>query len=149
MAASRFKYNTWQLGWGEFSLAQWLWYWLFVQASLVQILSRSCISAMHLFICVFVMDFVRKTCNINWLTAWCLPLFSTLSQLYLNPFPNNDTFWCPRERSLLKTLWEKEKLLVTSNFSFTHCVFYLLKDLSAIFIKFKIVVGRLFQFGSV
>ena len=23
----------------------------------------------------------------------------------------------------LKTLWEKEKLLVTSNFSFPHCVF--------------------------
>ena len=23
----------------------------------------------------------------------------------------------------LKTLWEKEKLLVTSNFSFSHCVF--------------------------
>ena len=27
--------------------------------------------------------------------------------------------------SLLKTLWEKEKLLVTSNFSFSHGVFYL------------------------
>ena len=26
--------------------------------------------------------------------------------------------------SLLKTLWEKEKLLVTSNFSFSHSVFY-------------------------
>ena len=25
--------------------------------------------------------------------------------------------------SLLKTLWEKEKLLVTSNFSFSHSVF--------------------------
>ena len=23
----------------------------------------------------------------------------------------------------MKTLWEKEKLLVTSNFSFSHCVF--------------------------
>ena len=41
-----------------------------------------------------------------------------------NPFPNNDTFWCPWETSLLKTLWEKEKLLVTSNFSFSHSVFY-------------------------
>ena len=26
-----------------------------------------------------------------------------------NPFPHNDTFWCPWETSLLKTLWEKEK----------------------------------------
>ena len=29
MAASRFKYDTQQLHWGDFSLAQWLWYWLF------------------------------------------------------------------------------------------------------------------------
>ena len=40
------------------------------------------------------------------------------------PFPHNDTFSCPWETSLLKTLWEKEKLLVTSNFSFSHHVFY-------------------------
>ena len=32
--------------------------------------------------------------------------------LPLNPFPHNDTFWRVWERSLLKTLWEKEKLLV-------------------------------------
>ena len=32
-----------------------------------------------------------------------------------NPFQHNDTFWRPWETSLLKTLWEKEKLLVTSN----------------------------------
>ena len=37
----------------------------------------------------------------------------------LNPFPHNDTFWRPWETSLLKTLWEKERLLVTSNFSVT------------------------------
>ena len=43
----------------------------------------------------------------------------------VNPFPHNDTFWCPWETSLLKTQWEKEKLLVTSNFSFSHNVFYL------------------------
>ena len=41
-----------------------------------------------------------------------------------NPFPHNDTFRRPWETSLLKTLWEKEKLLVTSNFSFSHSVFY-------------------------
>ena len=27
-------------------------------------------------------------------------------------------------RQILKTLWEKEKLLITSNFSFSHNVFY-------------------------
>ena len=42
-----------------------------------------------------------------------------------NTFPHNDTFWHPWETRLLKTLWEKEKLLVTSNFSFSHSVFYL------------------------
>ena len=40
-----------------------------------------------------------------------------------NPFPHNDTFWHHWETSLLKTLWEKEKLLVASNFSFSHSVF--------------------------
>ena len=58
LVASRFKYNT-NCIW-EFSLAQWLWYRLFVQAYLVQTLSRCYISAMHLFICFFVTDFVRK-----------------------------------------------------------------------------------------
>ena len=50
---------------------------------------------------------------------------------------------------LLKTLWEKEKLLVTSNFSFSYSVFYPRGELSAIFIKFEIVVYELFQFGRV
>ena len=40
-----------------------------------------------------------------------------------NPFPH-DTFWGPWETGLLKTLWEKEKLLVMSNFYFSYSVFY-------------------------
>ena len=39
--------------------------------------------------------------------------------------------------SLLKTLREKKKLLVTSNFSFSYSVFYPLGELSSIFIKLK------------
>ena len=39
--------------------------------------------------------------------------------------------------SLSKTLWEKEKLLVTRNSSFSYCVLYPFVDISAIFIKFK------------
>ena len=58
-------------------------------------------------------------------------------------------FDAPWEASLLKTLWEKEKLLVTSNFSFTHSVFYSLREISAIFIKSEIVVCKQFQFGRV
>ena len=49
----------------------------------------------------------------------------------------------------LKTLWEKEKLLVMSNFSFSHSVFFPIQKLSAIFIKFGIVVCKPFWFGSV
>ena len=55
-------------------------------------------------------------------------------------------FDAPRKQAFWKH-WEKEKLLVMSNFSFTHSVFYQLRELSAIYIKFKIVVCRLFEFG--
>ena len=46
-------------------------------------------------------------------------------------------------------MWEKEKLLVTSDFSFPHSVFYSFWEHSAIFIKFEIVVCKLFQFERV
>ena len=45
---------------------------------------------------------------------------------------------------VLKTLWGKEKLLVTSNFSFSYSVFYPNAKLSVIFIEFKIVVCKLY-----
>ena len=41
----------------------------------------------------------------------------------INPFPNEPRFLCVCSRSLLKTLWEKENLLVTSNFSFSQQCF--------------------------
>ena len=66
----------------------------------------------------------------------------------VNSFPNKPWFLRVCNPSLLKTLWEKEKLLITSNFSFSHSVFYPLEELSAIFIKFEIVVCKLFGFGS-
>ena len=43
----------------------------------------------------------------------------------LNPFPNKPWFSRVCSSSLLKTLCEKEKMLVTSNFSFSQHVFYL------------------------
>ena len=45
--------------------------------------------------------------------------------------------------SLLKTLWEEENLLVTSNFSFSRSVFHLFEEPSAIFNKNEIVVCKL------
>ena len=49
--------------------------------------------------------------------------------------------------SLSKTLLEKEKLLITSNFSFSHSVFYPFGERSTILIKFEIVVCKFFQVG--
>ena len=63
-----------------------------------------------------------------------------------NPFPNKPWLLRVCGASLWKTLWEKEKLLVKSNFSFSHCVFYSFGELSDIFIKLKIVVSKLSKF---
>ena len=42
----------------------------------------------------------------------------------------------------METLWEKEKLLVTSNFSFSHSVFYPSDELSAFSIKFEMLSAK-------
>ena len=76
-------------------------------------------------------------------------IFEKLSDAFLNPFPNKACFLRVCSGSLLKTLWEKEKLFVASNFSFSHIVFYPLGELFAIFIELEIVVCKLFQFGRV
>ena len=68
---------------------------------------------------------------------------------WVNPFPNKPWLLRVCSTSLLKTLWEKEKLLVTSSHWFSHSVFYPFDKLSAIFIKLKIVVCKLFHFGRV
>ena len=60
-----------------------------------------------------------------------------------NPFPNKPCILRVCSTRLLKTLWEKEKLLIMSNFSFSHSVFYPFEELSSIFIKFEIVVCKL------
>ena len=60
---------------------------------------------------------------------WLIPSNSSCVQnfllfIYFNHFPNKLWFLRLCSSSLLKTLWKKEKLLVTSNFSFSHSVFY-------------------------
>ena len=67
----------------------------------------------------------------------------------LNCFPNKPWFLHVCSTSLLKTLQEKEQLLVTSNFSFSHSVFYPFEELSSILINFEIVICKVFQFGRV
>ena len=73
----------------------------------------------------------------------------TLNLSHINPFPNKPLFLRVCSKSLLKTLWEKEKLLVTSNFSFSHSVFNLFGEPSAIFVKSDIVVCKVFEIRRV
>ena len=73
--------------------------------------------------------------------------YTSFNSISVIPFPNKSWFIRVCSISLLKPLQEKEKLLVTSNFSFSHSVFYPFWQLSAIFIKLNIVVCKLFQFG--
>ena len=65
----------------------------------------------------------------------------------LNPFLNKPCFLHVCRTCLLKTLWEKEKLLVKSNFFFSHSVFYPSGALSDIFIKFEIVICKFNSFN--
>ena len=76
-----------------------------------------------------------------------LKLYKTKLGLGVNPFPNKPWFLCVSSTSPLKTLWEREKLLVTSDHSFSHSVFCP-GELFAILIKFEIVICKLSQFGS-
>ena len=67
----------------------------------------------------------------------------------INPFPNQPWFLRICSTGFFKTQGEQEKLLVTSNFSFSHSVFYPFEELFTNFIKVNIVVCNLFQFGRV
>ena len=66
-----------------------------------------------------------------------------------NPFPNKPWLLHVCYTKFLKTMWEKEKLLITNNFSFSLSVFYPFGKLPAILIKFETVVCKLFPFGRV
>ena len=58
------------------------------------------------------------------------------------------SFLCVCGTSLMKTLREKEKLLIPSNFSFSQTAPLPLCKLSAIFIKFKTVLCKLLSFEA-
>ena len=79
--------------------------------------------------------------------------FKTFCVLFFRPFPiltvsQTSLGFYVCSTSLLKTPWEKEKLLVTSNFSIFHSVFNPFEELSAKYVKFETVVCKLFQVGS-
>ena len=97
-------------------------------------------------ICLFHQGFLGGTNNTPHNSVDSVP---TSNLVCINTFPNKPWFLRVCSGSLLKTLWEKEKLLVTSNFSFSHSVFYPFEKLSAIFILLEIFVCKLLQFGRV
>ena len=88
-------------------------------------------------VCERVENFVETTAC-QYPKQWCN------RNIQFNPFPNKPWFLLNCSTSLLKTLWEKEGLLVTSNFSFSLSVFYQFGQLSAFFIKSKIVLCKVF-----
>ena len=67
----------------------------------------------------------------------------------LNLFPIKSFFFTCLDYKSFENTMEKGEILVKSNFSFSHTVFYPIVELSDIFIKYEIVVCKLFQFGRV
>ena len=64
----------------------------------------------------------------------------------VNSFSSKRWFLRIYHASLLKTLWEKEKLLVMSNFSFFHCVFYPFGGFQPFSSNMKLSHGNSFSF---
>ena len=66
---------------------------------------------------------------------------SKLSWSSFNPLLHRYSFWSINNRQLLKTFWEKEKLLVTSNFSISHNVFYSIKTIVSPFVHILDIIS--------
>ena len=62
----------------------------------------------------------KVACNREWVER---TMRSNVILVNLDPFPHADAFSPPVSDYLLKTLWQKEKLLMMSNFSVCHNVF--------------------------
>ena len=114
-------------------------------------LSLSLSPSVCLSVCLYLSLYLSLSLSHSLCVCLSLSLSLSLSNYdhKFNTFPNKPWLLHVCSRSLLKTLWKKEKLLVTSNFSSSHCIFYPFGELYAIFIKFKIVVCRVFQFGRI
>ena len=74
-------------------------------------------------------------------------IFMSLLELTLSQ--TSPGFYVSEVQAFWKHCGKKRNLLVTSNFSFSHTVFYPFEELSAIFLKCKIVVCKIFWFERV
>ena len=61
----------------------------------------------------------------------------------INPLLNRYSFRRINNRLLLKTFWEKEKLLVTSNFFFSHNVFNSIRQIVSVFVHIFDIISFL------
>ena len=86
---------------------------------------------------------INYYCFVYYLLLVFLAIQVLESLQYLNPFLNKPWFLCVCNTSLLNTLWEKEKLLRAVS-PFPNSVYYPFGELSAIFIKFEIVICWLY-----
>ena len=104
------------------------------------------------FLAAVVLNFYEQILRILTSLEFCFfssQHFLVMIAFSFNPFPNKPWFLRVYHTNLLKTQREKEKLLVTSNFSFSHGVFYHFGEFCTIFIQPKIVVCKPFQFRRV
>ena len=97
--------------------------------------------------CLWITRFwQRVTVTMIWLGDFS-PISSLHPKKNLTAWPFNHFLDNPFQLQIFWKLQEKEKLLVTRDFSSSHSVFYPSGELSAIFIQYEIVVCKLFQFG--
>ena len=71
--------------------------------------------------------------------------FGQVQNFVVDPFLNKACFSRVCSTSLLKALWEKEKLFVTSSLSFFLSVFFSFGELFAVYIKSKLPSGNSFS----
>ena len=95
--------------------------------------------------------FVRLSIHVSVCLSICVQNISSCQSTGrgINPFTDKPWILGVCSTSLLKTLWKKEKLLVTSNFSFFLGLFYRFQELPSIFIKFESDVCKLFHFPPI
>ena len=65
-----------------------------------------------------------------------------------NQLPHNDDFWRTVGKILLKTLWEKKKMLITSIFLFSRNGFHPVKYKFNVLVTIKLLSANAFNLGK-
>ena len=90
---------------------------------------------------------LQVLCSLILICTSCQDNYST--ERHFNLFSTKPLVLRVCRRILLKTLWEKEKLLITSNFSFFPQCFLPIWKTQPFSLTFKIFIRKLFQVGKV